>query len=217
MGLTCVQLFSHRLVFVVVFFVLQFVLFFLFLQLLLFPLGQLTLELTALGTRFSGRVPTPAAVALIAKIRPRGGLGRTDHLGDIIDPAKKEPALPVILVPVQLYQERLLLQTETSLAGLMDLVERVLRNLQHLHIGTELLDEGFDDESGGGSRRDPDAFGGNFLTRGCIMRLVIKPHHSMELKLLKHRKKKLVRHLGMKFFGKVMLESKFSKTIHQLV
>lgn len=45
----------------------------------------------------------------------------------------------------------------------MDLVECVLGDLEHLHVGPELLDEGLDDGLGCGRRGDSDALGGHFL------------------------------------------------------
>ena len=43
----------------------------------------------------------------------------------------------------------------------MDLVERVLRHLEHLHVGPELLDQGLDDGLGGGRARHPDTLSRN--------------------------------------------------------
>ena len=64
-----------------------------------------------------------------------------------------------------------------------------LSHLKHLHVWSELLDEVFYDELGGGRRGDPDAFCGHLLARGAgVVRLVVEPHHPMEFKLLKNEK-----------------------------
>ena len=111
----------------------------LLLQLLLLPLGELPLETGVL-------------------------LGRLWHGALLVDPSQKEPSLAVVLVPVELDQERLLLRVESPLSALVDLVERVLRHFEHLHVRTELLDEGLDDVFRGGGGGDADAFRSNFLT-----------------------------------------------------
>ena len=60
-----------------------------------------------------------------------------------------------------------------SLPGLVDFVEGVLGDLEHLHVWPELLDESLDDSLGGGRRGDPDTLGCHFLA-GFVFILGLK-------------------------------------------
>lgn len=64
----------------------------------------------------------------------------------------------------------------------MHLVERVLGGRQHAHVGAELLGQRLQHVLGGGGAGHPDAFRGE-VPGGFILK--IKPHHSVELQILK--------------------------------
>ena len=76
--------------------ILHFLFLLLLLELLLLPLGELPLE---------------AGVLLC-------GLG--DEAG-LVYPAEQEPALPVVMMPAQLHQQRLLIESDPPLPRLMNL------------------------------------------------------------------------------------------------
>lgn len=92
-SLTCIQFIRHTLV---VFAVLHFLFLLLLLKLLFLPLGELPLE---------------AGVLL-------RGLG--DEAG-LVYPPEQEPALPVVMVPAQLHQQRLLIEPDPPLPRLVNL------------------------------------------------------------------------------------------------
>ena len=90
-----------------------------------------------------------------------------------------------VLNLTNLYEKRFFFEPESSFSGLVDLVERVLRHFQHLHVRPELFDQSFDDFSGGGARRHSDALRRDLLAAGAVLRLVVEPHHAVELEMLK--------------------------------
>ena len=92
-SLTCIKFVRHTLV---MFAILHFLFLLLLFELLLLPLGELPLE---------------AGVLL-------GGLG--DEAG-LVYPPEQEPALPVVMVPAQLHQQRLLVEPYPSLPRLVNL------------------------------------------------------------------------------------------------
>ena len=92
-SLTCIKFIRHTLV---VFAILHFLFLLLLLELLLLPLGELPLE---------------AGVLLC-------GLG--DKAG-LVYPAEQEPALPVVMMPAQLHQQRLFIEPDPPLPRLVNL------------------------------------------------------------------------------------------------
>jgi len=95
---TCIKFVRHALVRLPV---LHFLLLLLLLELLLLPLGEFPLE---------------AGVLL---------RGLADVAG-LVNPPEQEPALPVVVVPAELHQQRLLVQADPPLSGLVDLNTTIL-------------------------------------------------------------------------------------------
>ena len=46
----------------------------------------------------------------------------------------RAPAVLVVVVPVELHQQRLLVEAQSSLLELVDLQQRILGHFQHLHV-----------------------------------------------------------------------------------
>ena len=84
-----------------------------------------------------------------------------------------------------LHKQRFLLLPESSFSGLVNLVKGIFRNFQHFHVRTKLFNQRLDDVFSRRYRRDADTFRRDFLTAAPVLRLVVEPHHTVKLKILK--------------------------------
>ena len=151
--------------------VLQFALFLALLQLLLLAPGQFAFE----------RVVARLAVQRLAVVE-------AGQHGLLVHPAQQKATLSIVLVPVQLNDQRLLGAVQLALlAALVYLVERVLGEREHANVWSELLDQRLDHVVGGCGRRDSNALCGDLLTSI----LEVESHHTSEFQVLEREEKKV--------------------------